>query len=521
VKKEEGWHMYTEINQLKKIGLKKSQIARKVGISRPTVDKYLEMTPDNFDIFITEMQSRKRKPDIYKDEILSWLIKFPDLSASQVYDWLEEKYNCIFFSEGTLRRCIRLLRCEYNITKSEKTRDYEAVEELPIGKQMQVDFGMIWEKTNNGANIRLYTMCFVLSNSRYKFSEWQCRPFTTSDIITIQENAFEYYSGIPEEIVYDQDNLILVSENHGDLIYTHKFAEYHKKRDFRIYMCKKADPESKGKIENVVGYVKNNFAKHRTFYNIDKWNEDCIKWLERRGNGKIHGTTKKIPAEVFLEEKKYLRPILDKIKSKSTPLSLTYQVRKDNTVPIKGNRYTVPIGTYKGPNTYVRVNFTDNNELIILELETDKNLGQYPIPVDKGNLYKNTNHKRDKSEKVSSLISNAALEFPEPIKARSFLENIHKEKPRYTRDQVVSIRKAIKGVSLESIDKALDFCIKNNLFSAMDFNDAVNHYHKDKKAFTEDTSVIMAPLSADNIEKFKIKPKVRDISEYQKIIGGK
>ena len=32
--------MYTEINQLIKMGLKKSQIARKMRISRPTLDKY-------------------------------------------------------------------------------------------------------------------------------------------------------------------------------------------------------------------------------------------------------------------------------------------------------------------------------------------------------------------------------------------------------------------------------------------------------------------------------------------------
>lgn len=37
--------------------------------------------------------------------------------------------------------------------------------------------------------------------------------------------------------------------------------------------CRKADPESKGKIENVVGFIKHNYAKHRVFHNIDSRNE--------------------------------------------------------------------------------------------------------------------------------------------------------------------------------------------------------------------------------------------------------
>jgi len=80
------------------------------------------------------------------------------------------------------------------------------------------------------------------------------------------------YDGMPVEIVYDQDHLILVSENHGNLVFTYEFAAYRQQRDFKVRMCRKSDPESKGRIENVVGYVKKNFAKHRVYYNLDKLN---------------------------------------------------------------------------------------------------------------------------------------------------------------------------------------------------------------------------------------------------------
>jgi transposase len=320
--------MYIDIQQLKKIGLNKSQIARKLGISRPTVDKYIDMTPEEFNSTMEAMHERSKKPNIYEDEILDWLIEFPDLSSAQVYDWLEKKHKELDFSEGTLRRYIRDLRTKHDIPKIAFKRQYEAIPDPPMGKQMQVDFGEKRVKMHNGNIIKLFVMCFVLSHSRHKYCEWRDRPFNTSNIIQIHENAFDFYGGMPQEIVYDQDSLILTSENHGELVYTHAFARYMQKRKFLVYMCRKSDPESKGRIENVVGFVKKNFAHNRTFYNVERWNEDCMNWLQRRGNGKVHGTTKKIPAQVFIEEQKYLQPVLEKIQLKSTILSIKIRCKK-------------------------------------------------------------------------------------------------------------------------------------------------------------------------------------------------
>ena len=153
---------------------------------------------------------------------------------------------------------------------------------------MQVDWGETKQKTEDKKEVKFYCICFVLSHSRYKYMEWQDRPFTTRDTIRSHENAFQYFGGMPEEIVYDQDHLITVSENAGDIILTGEFQAYKEQRDFRIYLCRKADPESKGKIENVVKYVKYNFADSRIFTTIENWNERCLEWLKRTGNYNVH-----------------------------------------------------------------------------------------------------------------------------------------------------------------------------------------------------------------------------------------
>ena len=114
---------------------------------------------------------------------------------------------------------------------------------------------------------------------------------------------------MPEEIVYDQDNLIAVSENAGDLLLTKDFQQYVRERNLRFIFVGKPILNLKGKMENVVKYVKNNFANNRVFSILEDWNEKGLKWLERTGNYKVHNTTKKRPFEVFLLEKQHLRKV--------------------------------------------------------------------------------------------------------------------------------------------------------------------------------------------------------------------
>lgn len=316
MRKEERWPMYFAIQEQKNLGLKKSQVARNLNISRNTVIKLWDMTVDEYKEFLDSLETRSKKLEPFETEIVSWLRKYPDLSAAQVMDWLQERYEGVKVAESTVRSYVHDLRMEYGIPKEKRMRQYEAVEELPMGRQMQVDFRETKLRHSEGYLVRLWFITFVLSRSRYKYTKWQDRPFTTADVVHAHEEAFEFYGGLPEEIVYDQDHLLLTSENHGDLILTHEFAKYVEERAFRIHMCRKGDPESKGKIENVVKYIKRNFAQHRSFMNVDKLNEQCIAWLYRTGNAKIHHTTKKIPAEVYALEKAYLRPIQKKIKTK-------------------------------------------------------------------------------------------------------------------------------------------------------------------------------------------------------------
>lgn len=157
--------------------------------------------------------------------------------------------------------------------------------------------------------------------------------------------CFRYFDGMPDEIVFDQDSIVCVSENSGDIILTYEFEKFRQQSGFKIFMCRAADPESKGKVENAVSYVKHGFLENRLYPFDDGTLNNCaIAWLKRTANAKIHGTTRKIPAEVFKEERDHLKPIPIFENHRDLPVRRT--VRKDNTIVYGSNRYSVPIGTY-------------------------------------------------------------------------------------------------------------------------------------------------------------------------------
>jgi len=71
---------------------------------------------------------------------------------------------------------------------------------------------------------------------------------------------------------------------------TEIFGNYYRYAGFSIRLCRGHDPESKGKIEAVVKYVRNNYLKCRTYFGVSRLNSEGLAWLERTGNGRIHET---------------------------------------------------------------------------------------------------------------------------------------------------------------------------------------------------------------------------------------
>lgn len=504
---------YHEIHKLHRQGHSISYISDYVGMNWRTVKKYLAMDDRDYEAFLNRPSNRTKALSRYEEFVHSRLKTFPDTSAAQMHDWLKEHHDDFpEVSSKTVFNFVVWVRQKHHLVKIPRHRQFSMLEELPYGKQAQVDFGEYNMRCTTGKRTKIYFFTMVLSRSRHKYVWFTDRPFTASLAIQAHEKAFAWFGGIPDEIVYDQDKVFMVSENGGDIILTKEFKNYTRQRSFTLYFCRKADPQSKGKIENVVKYVKQNFLYNRTYFNTDTLNDEALSWLGRTANSKAHGTTGLIPFDEMAKEKPFLQSFHPLI---IQPTKEAYAVRKDNTISYKGNFYSLPLGSFKGKGTSVLVQ-VHGTTLVIKDALSEQEICRHIIPARKGEKVINTDHKRDKSTTIDQMLDEVAHLFADPQQAISWLKNIRSDKPRYIRDQLIMIRNAVAGHDPEMIAPVVEYCTEHQIYSATDFKNIL-----DLPPDQPTHNVVLSnvnPLSGQTHNNAHIQPDKSDIDDYQSIL---
>ena len=504
--------MYHLVNQMDREGHSITRIAEYHKLNWRTVKHLLSIPEEQYLLELEKGRNRVLKLDIFQGFVKDKLTSFPDTSAAQMHDWLKEHHQSFpQVSQKTLFNFVQFVRKEYNIPKIEAIREYACVPELAYGLQSQVDFGFYNMKTTRGKVKKVQFFTFVLSRSRYKYILFSDVPFTTETVIHAHEKAFEAIKGVPAEIVYDQDRLFIVSENLGDIIMTSGFKGYPKERGFRAWFCRKADPESKGKVENVVKYVKQNFLYNRLFRDVDTLNDEASDWLDRTANALAHGTTKKIPRYEYGIEEPFLIPWYPIIIPQADyPF---YAVRKDNTISWKSNLYSLPLGTYKGPGTQVLVN-SSTLELIILGLDK-KELCRHGISPLSGHKILSTDHTRDKRFAIAQMMQEFCALMKDKDGAMEWVSQIREHKPRYIRDQVQMLIATAGSLNQDITAQALDYCRMHQIISAVDFRAVADNLKQETPAWLEAKIIPLNPLNGHTYEKALLEPDKSDLQAYE------
>lgn len=505
--------MYKRIQKLKKNGQSKKKISKLLSLDPATVRKYFSMHPEEYNKYQADMLERKKAFEAFEQEILEVykLNDFKKLNMSAVYDYLEEKLDSLPGNEQTLRDYIHYLMQTGSLKLNCEKRWYEKVPPLPYGKQLQIDFGVY--KTKSG--FKLYIFGVVLSASRYKYVDFQDTPFTTLDLIEHVLDCFDYIGGLPEELVIDQDSVMVVSENYGDIIYTQKFSYFIQEMDLKMYVCRKADPESKGKIENVVKYIKYNFLSVRDFECLEEACESLSRWLRRRGNGKISQATKKIPMLAIKEERHHLRALKNSIFRKHSLLGREVRMVSDKSfIMVYANEYSVPT-EYK--NRQVEI-FKTETDIFVFNDKTGEEIITHKIPLASGKRIIKREHFRNKSRKLNDL-RQQILSIYEFSNWKEFVKLNIKAYPRYVRDQLIYAEKHLKEVEDESIlERAVLYCLENKTYSMTQLKDTYDYKLREH----QQEQKIIHNLFQDFPEKISYSvPEVatRSVSEYENLVS--
>lgn len=513
-----NWMMYYEIRRLSRLGFKAARIGRYLGIDRRTVEKRLAMDQQAYERFLLSSQDRAKKLSPYEDFVKSKLEAFADTSTAQMFDWLKERYTDLpKVSTRTVYNFVMYVRSKHNLPVVPSQRDYFPVEELPFGYQAQVDFGQYNMRVTSGGKKKVWFFAMVLSRSRYKFVLFSDKAFTTMTVCQVHEQAFGYFGGIPEVVVYDQDRTLLVDENLGQLLLTSGFCQYVRARGYKLHFCRKADPESKGKVESVIQYVKKNFLYNRPYTDLETLNDEAVAWLGRTANYLKHHVTKISPIEAFHTEQSYLNTYKPLPMEHNSDKEMSYLVRKDRTVNYRGNFYSVPPAVYQGADTFVFIKEQDSH-LFIYNLAWE-HICRHKIPEGSGKKVINTNHKRDHSLSIEKLMEDASEHFTDKMNALAYLNQIRETYPRYIRDQVQAILRAVRSENAEVADKSLAFCLKNQVFNAVDFEQVYTVFFLEQGAPEPKDKITIKLLDKKSLEKASQTPEKSNLDDYENIFN--
>ncbi len=473
------WH---EVHRLKDQGLNKSQISVELDMDRGSVRKYLRMSEEEFLASESYKRQYDLKLDQYEPFVVGLLKEFPFLSAAQIEDRLKEHYGTetITACSKTIYNFVAKMRDRHSLPKcpEDTPRPYEMQDETPYGEYAQVDFGEKYMSCEGGGHIKVYFFVMVLCRSRQKFVWFSLKPFTTALAVYAHELAFAYFGGIPRKILYDQDKVFIKDENLGAYLLTKAFRTFVSEHHFETIFCHKSDPESKGKVENVVKYVKINFLPGRLFKGIDPLNTECEGWLARTANGTIHHTTHLIPSEVFKEEQPHLMPYHG-IPTLPQVTMEERHLRKDNVISYHCSFYAVPTGTYHGPSSSVFIEEKDGI-LYIYSKETGKTLAEHPVSQEKGKLVSNGSLRRDRQSSFTDLENRIRDYIGNSDALELFLSGIHLGKSRYYRDNLCHIIRHMEDFTPETLIESLAVCMAAKSYVASTWMEAARTVQKKK-----------------------------------------
>lgn len=289
-----------ELKIMYKQGYSLKEISRKTGYSINTVRKYAR---DNKQAKYIRSRTNISKIENYKAYLSKRILEASPnwLPATVLYEEIKIK--------GYQGKISLLRKYLFSIKPKSKPREFIRFETEP-GEQMQVDFAHFKYKKNI-----FYAFVATLGYSRMMFVKFVTNQ-KIETVIKCHEEAFDYFGGVTKHCLYDNMKTIILNRNafgpgkhrlHATL---YDFAKHY---GFNPIVCKPYSPQTKGKVERAISYLRYSFyhpfisGKHEA--NLDELNISVTNWLNNVANQRIHATTKEMPMARWVIEKPFLSEV--------------------------------------------------------------------------------------------------------------------------------------------------------------------------------------------------------------------
>ena len=228
-------------------------------------------------------------------------------------------------SARNFRRLVRERKDEWRRTR----RVYRPWLPTP-GEHLAIDWGQVGP---------LHIFCAVLVWSRVRFVRFATDERQATTLRLLAE-CFEALGGVPAVVLADRMGCLKAGVVANVVVAHPEYVRFASHFAFRPDFCEAHDPESKGVVENLVGYAKEDLViPLEPGASLAEANAAAITWCAEV-NGAVHSETAAIPAERLAVERPALRPL-----PSLRPALRTGEARKVDrlaTIRFGSARYSVP-----------------------------------------------------------------------------------------------------------------------------------------------------------------------------------
>ena len=223
-----------------------------------------------------------------------------------------------------------------------------------------------------GAEGGLHVFCAVLAWSRFRFVRFAGDERAETTLALLAE-CFEVLGGVPGKVLADRMGCLKGGVVANVVVPTGQYVRFAAHYGFRPDFCEAADPESKGIVENLVGYAKADLmVAQAPFGDLAAANAAAAAWCAEV-NGAVHSEICAVPAERLVTERELLAP-LPSLRA-SLGKMVTRKVDRLSCVRFGSARYSVPVRLI-GSQVQLR---TDDGRLLAVVAATGEVVAEHVL----------------------------------------------------------------------------------------------------------------------------------------------
>jgi hypothetical protein len=210
-----------------------------------------------------------------------------------------------------------------------------------------------------GALAGLHVFCAVLAWSRFRFVRFAADERAATTLALLAE-CFEVAGGVPGKVLADRMGCLKGAVVANVVVPTGQYVRFASHYGFRPDFCEAADPQSKGIVENLVGYAKSDLMiPQAPFGDLAAANAAAAAWCAEV-NAAVHSEICAVPAERLVTERELLGP-LPSLRAATGKLVIR-KVDRLSCVRFGSARYSVPVRLI-GEQVGLR---TDDGRLLVI-----------------------------------------------------------------------------------------------------------------------------------------------------------